>query len=198
MKKISFVLGVLAVVGLMTVAPARVATVSTHDESARGRIVAWSNGNMMLKMSPVFGVGKGRFGEYAETVKVAHNSFVQCWAELGLFGYFWWLGMVFASVKDSYALGKERADDPEKDEMGRLARVLLAAWIGFLASAVFLTRTYTAELFVLIGLVAAMHAIREREGGPLPRAFVKRDCRWVLATELASIPFFYVMMRFMW
>ena len=169
-----------------------------HDESARGRIVAWGDGIHMLKMSPIFGIGKGRFGEYASTVKVAHNSFVQCWAELGLLGYFFWIGMLIASVKDGYALGKERSDDPEKGEIGRVARVALSALIGFLASSVFLTRTYTAELFIMVGLVAALHAIRQREGGPLPRLFVKRDCRWVLAAELASIPFFYVMMRFMW
>jgi O-antigen ligase len=197
-KKIAVVFGVLALLGLMIVAPSRVHSGSTIDESARGRLVAWAAGNTMLKMSPIFGVGKGGFEEYSEHGLIAHNSFVQCWAELGLFGYFWWLGMLFASVKDSYALGKERSDDPEKGEMGRLARVLLASWIGFLASALFLTRTYTAELFILIGLVAAMHAIREREGGPLRGAFVRRDCRWVLAAELTSIPFFYVMMRFMW
>ena len=197
-KKIAVVFGVLVLGGLMALAPARVQSGSTHDESARGRLVAWADGNKMLKMSPIFGIGKGRYGEFSESGKVAHNSFVHCWGELGLFGYFWWLGMLFASVKDSYALGKERSDDPEKGETGRLARVLLAAMIGFLASAVFLSRTYTAELFILVGLIAAMHAIREREGGPFRGAFVRRDCRWVLAIELTSIPFLYVMMRFMW
>lgn len=197
-KKISLVLGVLAVVGLMALAPARVSSVSTHDQSARGRLVAWADGNRMLKMSPLFGIGKGRFGEYSESGLVAHNSFVHCWAELGLFGYFWWLGMLFASVKDGYALGKERSDDPEKGEMGRVSRAILVALIGFLASAVFLSRTYTPPLFILIGLIAAVRAVREREGGPLRLGFVRRDCRWVLAAEMASIPFFYVMMRFMW
>jgi O-antigen ligase len=197
-KKISVVLGILALGGLLMFAPARVQTGSTHDQSAKGRIVSWTEGNKMLKMSPLFGIGKSRFAEYSDTGLVAHNSFVHCWGELGLFGYFWWLGMLFASVKDSYALGKERTGDPKKDEMGRVARVLLASWIGFMAAAVFLSRTYKPELYILIGLVAAMHAIREREGGPLPRAFVKRDLRWVLLVELTSIPFFYCMMRFMW
>jgi hypothetical protein len=197
-KKAAVVMGIVALAGLILFAPARVQSGSTHDQSAHGRIVAWADGNNMLKMSPIFGVGKGMFGDYAQTVKVAHNSYVQCWAELGLFGYFWWLGMLFASVKDSYALGKERSDDPEKGEMGRVSRALLAALIGFLASSVFLTRTYTAELFILVGLIAAMRTIREREAGPLPHGFVKRDCWWVLAIEMTSIPFLYVMMRFIW
>ena len=198
-KKISMVLGVLAVAALMAFAPSRVSSVSTHDQSARGRMVAWADGNKMLKMSPLFGIGKGRFGEYSESGLVAHNSFVHCWAELGLFGYFWWLGLLIASVKDSYALGKAPpSGDPQKDEMGRIARVILPAWIGYLASAVFLSRTYKPELYILIGLVAAMHEVRRREGGPPWGGFARRDCKWVLLLELASIPFFYVMMRFLW
>jgi O-antigen ligase len=203
-KKLSIVLAGLALVGLLGVAPSRVSSGGVHDASARGRIVAWGDGIHMLKSSPIFGVGMGRFSEYASTIQVAHNSFVQCWAEVGLFGYFWWLGILYASVKDSYRLGKDRPEDPEKDpereETARIARILLCAFIGYLTASIFLTRTYKSELFILVAVIAAMHAMRVREGAPqpLPPLFVRHDCRRVLAIELTSIPFLWVMMRFLW
>ena len=170
---------------------------NARDESAHDRLVAWADGNRMLKSSPIFGVGKGRFAEYSETGKVAHNSFVHCYAEQGLFGYFFWMGLLFVSLKDGYALGKmaPSAEDPDTGEIARLSRILLAALIGYLASAVFLSRTYTPLLFILFGLFAAMRMMRVRAAGPAPNAFETRDCKWVLLAELASIPILYVWIR---
>jgi putative inorganic carbon (hco3(-)) transporter len=199
MKKSAAVVGILITIALMMVAPGRVSTgsLSGKDQSAHDRLVAWSDGNRMLKQSPIFGVGKGRFGEFSETGKVAHNSFVHCYGELGLFGYFFWIGLLFASAKDSYAMGKTAPSesDPDPGEAARIARAVLPALIGYMAAAVFLSRTYTPLLIILFGLVAAMRAMRERAAGPVPRAFVKRECKWVLLTELASIPVFYAWIR---
>ncbi len=202
LKKVAVVAGILLIVALMMLAPGRVSSSSmnAHDESARGRLAAWSDGNRMLKQSPIFGVGKDRFAEYAESHKVAHNSYVHCYAELGLFGYFFWLALLYASLKDGRALGKTAPSetDPEPGEIARLSKVLLAALIGYLAAALFLSRTYTPLLLILIGLFAALRMMRERAAGPMPGAFTRRDCKWVLLLELVSIPFFYVLIRFMW
>jgi len=199
LKKSAVVAGILLMAALMVLAPGRVSSVSMsgQDESSRGRLVAWADGNRMLKLSPIFGVGKGRFVDYSETGLVAHNSFVHCYAELGLFGYFFWMGLLFASLKDGYALWKTAPSesDPDRREVGRLAKALLPALIGFMASAVFLSRTYTPLLFMLFGLFAALRIIRERATEPMPNAFVKRDCKWVLLIELASIPILYVWIR---
>jgi O-antigen ligase len=199
MKKIAVVTGILFTVGLMMLAPGRVSSssMSSHDESARGRMVAWTDGNRMLKSSPIFGVGYERFTDFAEGNRVAHNSFVHCYGELGLFGYFFWLALLFASVKDCYAMGKDlTSDDPERREMGRLARVMLASFIGYIAASVFLSRTYTPLLFLMFGLIAALHAAYERQFGALKGGMIRRDLKYVLLIELASIPFFYLFLRF--
>jgi O-antigen ligase len=202
LKKVAVVAGILLMTALMMLAPGRVSSSSMNgrDESARGRLSAWADGNRMLKQSPIFGVGKNRYAEYSESGKVAHNSYVHCYAELGLFGYFFWLGLLYASLKDGRALGKiaPSDSDPEPAEIARLSKVLLTALIGYLASALFLSRTYTPLLFILLGMFAALRMMRQRAAGPLPNAFTRRDCKWVLLLELASIPFFYVMIRFMW
>ena len=56
----------------------------------------------MLKSKPVFGVGYGRFTEFHR--KVAHNSFVQTAAELGMLGAF-----VFIAIYDCSILHRRRA-----------------------------------------------------------------------------------------
>ena len=65
------------------------------DDSAMGRLEAWSEGLQMLKYSPVWGVGFGSFADVHQIV--AHNSFVHCFGELGLVGYFAWLGAILAT-----------------------------------------------------------------------------------------------------
>jgi hypothetical protein len=198
LKKFAVVLGVLLAAGLMMLAPGRVSssTMSSRDESSRGRLIAWADGNRMLRRSPIFGIGMGRFSEYAEDFRVAHNSFVHCYGELGLFGYFFWIGLLFASVKDCYALGKDlTSEDPERRRIGRLARVMLSSFIGYMAAAVFLSRTYTPLLFLMFGLIAALHAAYERQFGALKGAMTRRDLKYTLLVELASIPFFYLFTR---
>ena len=191
MKKIAVVMGILMTVGLMLLAPGRVASGSMtgEDESARGRMVAWTDGNRMLKRSPFFGVGYERFTDFSEGNKVAHNSFVHCYGELGLFGYFFWLALLFASAKDCVALGKDvTSEDPKRREFGRLGRVMLASFIGYLAAAVFLSRTYTPLLFLMFGLIAGLHAAYERQFGALKGAMLRSDLKYVLLIESDQHP----------
>jgi len=198
MKKFAVVAGILLAAGLMVLAPGRVSssTMSSHDESSRGRLIAWADGNRMLRQSPFFGVGWGQFSDYAEEGRVAHNSFVHCYGELGLVGYFFWIGLLFASAKDCYALGKDMAsEDPERRRIGRLARAMLSSFIGYMAAAVFLSRTYTPLLFLMFGLIAALRAAYDRQFGALEGAMTRRDLKYALLAELASIPFFYLFIR---
>ena len=64
----------------------------------------------MLKANPLFGVGWGLFRDFTEENIVGHNSFAHCWGELGMFGYFFWLALVIASFKDSWAMGNAESD----------------------------------------------------------------------------------------
>jgi hypothetical protein len=198
LKKFAIVAGILLAAGLMMLAPGRVSpsSLSGRDESSRGRLIAWADGNRMLRQSPIFGVGMGRFVDYSEGGKVAHSSFVHCYGELGLFGYFFWIGLLFASVKDCYALGKDMAsEDPERRRIGRLGRAMLSSFIGYMAAAVFLSRTYTPLPFLMFGLIAALRAAYDRQFGALEGAMTRRDLKYALLAELASIPFFYLFIR---
>ena len=197
-RKRGIVLGAIAFVAVMALGPSRMGTLTADERAGRGRLVAWADGNRMLKQWPIFGAGKGRFTEFSEDSRVAHNSFVHCWAELGLFGYFFWLGLIVACLKDGLGLAKISSENPETQEISRLARAGVAALVGFLAAAFFLSRTYIYPLYILFGLFAALRSIHETDFGRPESAFVRHDLRYVLIAELATIPGLYVLMRFLW
>src|SRR5919198_72393 len=71
---------------------------SAQEESAGDRILAWSEGLTMLRHQPLFGVGYNSFTEHHSIT--AHNSFVLCFAELGLIGYFMWLALAVTVFRD--------------------------------------------------------------------------------------------------
>jgi putative inorganic carbon (HCO3(-)) transporter len=146
----------------------------TVDESAEGRIDAWSEGLQMLKSSPVFGVGFATFGLRYE--RVAHSSFVQCFADLGLVGYFLWLALLAVTIDDMRSLGRWNAEDDEaarSDEAAELSgwgRALTIAILGFLVGALFLSRPYDVMLYLILGLAVAVRDIARRVGhSPPPR-----------------------------
>lgn len=126
------------------------------DESAMGRLDAWSEGLQMLKSSPVWGVGYASFADINGLV--AHNSFVHCFGELGLVGYFAWLGAIVASfwylerVRTTEAGGRGMGSS----ELARWAAAAELSLVAFLAGALFLSRTYSISLFLMCGFATAV------------------------------------------
>ena len=201
-KKTAVVVGVCAVAAMFVLGPSRMGGTSATESSARGRLIAWTSGNVMLKRWPVFGAGEGRFLEFAEDGKVAHNSFVHCYAELGLFGYFFWLALLGSSLKDAYVIGRQpkrppvtQEDDEDQRQLKRIAQAGTASLVGYMAGAFFLSRTYIVPLYVLFALFASLRAIHDARFGAAPGLFEKRDLKYVLAGTLGTIPAVYVLLR---
>ncbi len=120
---------------------------TANEESAGGRIDAWANGLNMLATHPIFGVGYGQFTDHNPLT--AHNSFVLCFAETGLVGYFLWLGMVllvFKQLKRTITLVDHPPEEPG------LAGPLRNCMVGFFTCAIFLSRAYQPGLYILLSL----------------------------------------------
>lgn len=163
------------------------------DASAESRTDAWRAGWAMLKSSPIWGVGLGYFIE--SHGRAAHNSFVQCFAEIGLVGYFFWLGtlvVTFWSLRQMEAID---AGSPSEAELRRIAHAGVVSLSSFLVAAFFLSRTYQPLLFVLLGLATAVIDLARRYRLSLralsPAAWVRRVVAW----ELGSILLLYAIMR---
>jgi hypothetical protein len=131
------------------------------DESGEGRIEAWSEGLGMLRSSPLWGIGFESFTDYHALV--AHNSFVHCFAELGLIGYFFWLCLIVLTWVDVSTVASESDPEDERD-IWVACRGLRLALVGFLVGCLFLSRSYGVVLFLMLGLGTALGDIARREG----------------------------------
>jgi O-antigen ligase len=68
------------------------------------RIAAWATGLLLIRSHPIFGVGFQRFSDFNDIT--AHNTFVVCAAELGLLGVFFWVLLMFVTVRNSWETAK--------------------------------------------------------------------------------------------
>jgi O-antigen ligase len=86
---------------------------ATSTGTGHDRIQLWSSGLVMLRESPVFGVGHDEYGTHAG--QVAHNSYLHTFAETGLFGGTFFLGACFLTLRRFYRLRRDGAviQDPE-------------------------------------------------------------------------------------
>jgi hypothetical protein len=92
------------------------------------RIDLWGIGLHLFRTSPLWGVGYGKFGDFA--FLTAHNSFILCLAEVGLIGYTCWLATIviaFLQLNEMArvpvaAVPEEKKAEPEVSFHKRYAR----------------------------------------------------------------------------
>jgi O-antigen ligase len=126
----------------------------------------------MIEDNPFFGVGlrnfQSRYAEYAEVPKaqrgvastyVAHNSYLQIWAESGslAFGvYLALLGSVFVVCRRVHLMGRLR---PDLAWCRDYARMMEATTIGFMIGATFLNRGHFDLVYHWLALVTSLSLV---------------------------------------
>jgi putative inorganic carbon (HCO3(-)) transporter len=163
---------------------------TANEESAGGRIDAWSQGLAMLRLHPLFGVGYHMFTDYHPYT--AHNSYVLCFSEMGLFGYVLWLGMLVVVFKDLNAAVRTGGDPVAV----HWANSLRASLVGFLTCAVFLSRAYEPLIYEVLALcIAATYCARQQAGLAAEVSASAGPTRWLslsLALAVGSIAAVYM------
>lgn len=184
--------GVIFFAIIINVLPSRLGG-SMFDDSSRDRLIFWGEGNRMFKANPLFGVGYDMFGEYCDS-RACHNSFINCYAELGFVGYFFWLGLIYTAV---YGLWKSN-DYFIKEKMKHVNPLLpfsnafLASIIGFLSGAILLSRTYTLPLYILLALGVKTRYMMTDGTYLAGSIFPTSHYRKILILSAGSIVFFYL------
>jgi O-antigen ligase len=107
------VFGVLLLTGALAIGWGGGRDVSV--EGGEDRLELWSAGIQVIKSHPLFGVGVGNFGDYAEG-HTAHNSVVVCAAEVGLLGLFFWVAFLFTTLRGGVLLGRVPKSTKDEDE----------------------------------------------------------------------------------
>lgn len=151
--------------------------ISSKEQSANERIEAWADGMLMLKQHPLFGVGYGNFTEHH--LRTAHNSYVLCFSELGLLGYFFWIGLIVMGMK---SVNRVIACAPPGSDSQRLATLLRISMIGFLVCAWFLSRTYIPTLYILMALGVCLLYCARKETDPKQYPELHAPMKWFVAT----------------
>lgn len=136
-----------------------------EDESVSDRKAAWKGGLRMLLDRPFTGVGIYRFSDALDTYAPpdltkrnleAHNSFVQAAGDMGLLGLFSFTAMIVLSWLACRRIRRRLDQQPNAPPIfAAVARSLGRSLAGWTVCAMFLTQTYQAWIYLLVGLIAA-------------------------------------------
>jgi O-antigen ligase len=141
-------------------------------------------------------VGYGFFTD--NHVRTAHNSYILCFAELGLVGYFLWLSLLLVTILELYSLTKLPYEEEVDGELRIMGEALMLGMLTYLAASWFLSRTYAMTLYIVIGLAVALAEIARKEERPVasfsPFGLLTR----VGFVEFASISIVVVMIKIYW
>jgi O-antigen ligase len=154
----------------------------SDQESTDTRLALWRAGLRMVRAHPLTGVGLGNFkwvvadydapGENLNNV--AHNTYVEVAAELGLPGFALYVGLLATTYR---ALGRVRRQTravPAADVVHRAALGLQAGLVGFLVAIFFVSATqqklFWLAVFLAMCLPALARQAERRPGAETPAA----------------------------
>jgi hypothetical protein len=162
---------------------------SSSESSASGRLEAWSAGIEMLRSNLLTGVGFGGFLDHH--ILTAHNSFVLVFAELGLFGYFFWFGLIVAAAMELWTGYRARIrSGASPDELV----FILQSFVGYFACAWFLSRSYSNSFFLLIGITICAGRLAYLQTSPSDRLAYGLWFRLTTIYSLLSILLVYLLL----
>ncbi len=152
----------------------------SHVTSAQsGRTTLWTVAGRAIAANPIVGLGNDNFylaskdylirpGATTNALqvvvdpKVAHNIYLEVWADLGIVGLWLFVGFAAFALRAAWrAAAILQSVGRNADQI--MARTLIVALVGILASDFFQTDQYSKQLFLLSALAAAMLATVTRE-----------------------------------
>ncbi len=143
----------------------------------QGRVKVWKRGLGYMLQRPVLGVGADNFptaegslsplresASLGRGVKwsVAHNSYLQVGAELGVPGLVFFLAMLGTAVGAMRAVRRSRLPRPlgeRSPPAAQLAQALTAALIAYMVGGFFLSLAYHELLYTLIALIVTLRKV---------------------------------------
>jgi len=173
--------------------------VSSQEASAMGRLWAWWDGLEMLKAKPFFGVGSNNFIEHHG--RVAHNTYIQMAAELGLAGYLLWttilfltLAMGFAAVMYTKKHLPEDLTEEVKKELA-LCSTFFYSLCGFAITAFFLTRNFFIVFYMIAGLAISSYYRLIALNKGISLLIIKNTIIKIITLEIILLIFIYIILK---
>ena len=144
-----------------------------EDASVVGRLLSWRVAFHMIKANPVLGIGFNNmvydYQRYTQGIpvppgystiksRVAHNSYLQIWAESGSIAFILFLYMLFSTIflmRRMQRWVKGTADD----WILPYARTIEVTLYGYMTGAMFLNRAHFDLVYQLVGIAVALRAV---------------------------------------
>lgn len=161
--------------GVVASPEARTRVTSVAEGGGTGRVDIWRIAWRMVEAEPLHGVGSGNFQQSSvhyllqpgaieradfivDNPKVAHNTYLEVLAELGIVGLVVFIGIIGFSLRCTVrAVGTFRRVGDEHMEL--ISRALFVALVGLLVAAFFGSRQYQNQLWLLLSVGPALWAI---------------------------------------
>jgi hypothetical protein len=162
-------LGMLFLPVLLAIFAGRMTNISSDEGTGQSRIQLWSDGLQLLQQSPIVGIGADNYRQFSK--HVAHNSFIHCYAEMGLFGGSLFVGAFFLALKGLYELRKKPAcaiDEVETDpELLRMHPFLFGMVVAYTIGICFLSRSYIVPTYMMLGVTVVYMRLRARSAAKI-------------------------------
>jgi hypothetical protein len=170
---------------------------SSREPSAMARVEIWSQGLTLLKENLLFGVGHERFEEFVEHSRSTHSTFVKSFAETGLIGFFFYMGILYLVFRN---FGIIKESDYFKESRSLKVRLIAddvkAALVGYLTQGIFLQRAYNLLYFIMLGLAFAVFNIAGKaEAEKIDFGVTKKDVRNIIIYEFLAIFAIYLLVK---
>lgn len=152
-------LGVLVILGLFAIPFS-----GPFLGEAWERVNLWGQANWAFRTSPIFGVGRAMIRDYTDGAKAVHNAYVSCYAEIGIFGYFFWISLIVIGVLGLLQTRRalRHSEDPEAQWLYRFSMWGTAAMAGFFTSAFFISRAFVFPLYFMTAMMGSVPYLARR------------------------------------
>ena len=139
-----------------------------QTNSAQERRELLERGVDVITHHPIIGVGVGNYSIYSIRSLVAHNSYIEIAAELGLAGFAAYLVLIFAPLRSLRRIEREtwagRANWSQTDRETYYVSVgLQAVIISYAVCSFFQSAEYSWYLYYLVAYTVSLRAIRASE-----------------------------------
>ena len=174
------------IVGFLVMCPAMSGTL---DKSAADRVAAWGQANYAFKQTPVFGVGLGMISDYLEESRAVHNAYILCYSETGLFGYWFWFGLVilgFSGVLSVTRLLQFPRNDDERS-LRWFASMAIAAMASYMVSSYFIGRAYIFPTFMMFSVMAGIPYVMQHLRPDEDMALFPTQRKFIAVNTVSSI-----------
>lgn len=172
---------VLVAIGGWIVVPSsykeRISSISTSEASAAGRLKSWAVATRMAADNPLLGVGFGHFRQHyleyepnptpgqlsGKDLIVAHNSYLQIWAECGTPAFLIYLAVIAMTVLSLWRVRRRAKDVYAASWIINYANMFEASLVAFLIGSTFLNRGHFDLLYHFIAVVMIFERVALEE-----------------------------------